>query len=185
MHCCVCFWEHQFDAVCTGIGCLSTCAFKINLCVIYSLSFFAFLERIVTNHWTESKTVPEYDHFASGAIVYVRFYPSGVDHLEDQTLCGRLLLHMSGDFTPRIVPAFRVVEEVTGTNFAHTTCFGVQCGDQSCEDLHTWGCARCLPCREVKTAHHEKESGTMIGPQGVHRNSTRHICSARSVHGQC
>ena len=37
--CCVCFWEHQFDSVCTGIGCLSTCAFEINLCVIYSCTF--------------------------------------------------------------------------------------------------------------------------------------------------
>ena len=97
----------------------------------------------MTKHWTESKTAPEYDHFASGAIVHVRVYPSGVNHMKDQTLCGRL--YMSRALTPKIVPAFRVIEEVTGTNFAHTTCYGVQCGDQSREDLHTWDCARCLP----------------------------------------
>ena len=111
MHYCVCFWEHQFDSVCTGIGCLSTCAFGKNVSHLQFILFLLSWRGFVTNHWTESKTAPEYDHFASGAIVYVRVYPSGVNHMKDQTMCGRLLLHMSRALTPKIVPAFRVIEE--------------------------------------------------------------------------
>ena len=65
---------------------------------------------------------------------------------------------------PRIAPACRTSDEMTGMNLNHKKWCWLQRGTQTCDCLHEWVVENCPAFRKMKVSHIAKNLN--IGPQG-------------------